>query len=43
MLDEDHYGLEDIKERILESLAVIKLRPDAKSPILLFRGPAGSR
>ena len=43
ILDEDHYGLEDIKERILESLAVIKLRPDSKSPILLFRRPAGSR
>lgn len=35
ILDEDHYGLEDIKERILESLAVVKLRPDSKSPILL--------
>ncbi len=41
ILDEDHYGLEEIKERILESLAVIKLRPDSKSPILLFVGPPG--
>jgi len=41
ILDEDHYGLEDIKERILESLAVIKLRPDSKSPIILFVGPPG--
>lgn len=41
ILDEDHYGLEDIKERILESLAVVKLRPDSKSPILLFVGAPG--
>ena len=41
ILDEDHYGLEDVKKRILESLAVVKLRSDSKSPIMLFVGPPG--
>lgn len=41
VLDEDHLGLEDVKSRILEHLAVLKLNPDAKAPILLFVGPPG--
>jgi ATP-dependent Lon protease len=41
VLDEDHYGLEKVKERILEHLAVLKLNPQAPSPILCFVGPPG--
>jgi ATP-dependent Lon protease len=41
ILDEDHYGLEKVKRRILEYLAVRKLRPDGRSPILCFVGPPG--
>ncbi|QBQ55908.1 endopeptidase La [Nitrosococcus wardiae] len=41
ILDEDHFDLEDVKERIIEHLAVMKLNPEAKSPILCFVGPPG--
>jgi ATP-dependent Lon protease len=41
VLDEDHHGLAKVKERILEVLGVRKLRPEGKSPILLFLGPPG--
>ena len=41
VLEEDHYGLEDIKERILENLAVLHLNPKANAPILCFVGPPG--
>ena len=41
VLDEDHYGLEKVKRRILEFLAVRKLNPEGRSPILCFVGPPG--
>lgn len=41
ILDQDHYGMQKIKERILEYLAVLKLKGDMKSPILCFLGPPG--
>lgn len=41
ILDRDHYGMEEIKKRIIEHLAVLKSRNDMKSPILCFTGPPG--
>ncbi len=41
VLDNDHYGIEKVKERILEHLAVIKMRGDLKSPIICLYGPPG--
>lgn len=41
VLDHDHYGLEKVKERVLEHLAVLKMRGDMKSPILCLFGPPG--
>lgn len=41
VLDKDHYGLEKVKERILEHLAVLQLRGDLKSPIICLYGPPG--
>jgi len=41
ILDEDHFGLEDVKDRIIEHLAVMKLNPKAHSPILCLVGPPG--
>lgn len=41
ILDQDHYGLEKVKERIIEHLAVLKLKGDMKSPIICLYGPPG--
>ncbi len=42
ILDEDHYDLKEVKERILEHLGVLKMNPNAKAPILCFVGPPGT-
>ena len=41
ILDRDHYGLEKVKDRILEQVAVLKLRADMKAPIICLYGPPG--
>ncbi|MEC4114537.1 endopeptidase La [Myroides pelagicus] len=41
VLDKDHYGIEEVKKRVLEHIAVLKLRKDMKSPILCLYGPPG--
>ena len=42
VLDDDHYDLKEVKERILEQLGVLKMNPQAKAPILCFAGPPGT-
>jgi ATP-dependent Lon protease len=41
ILDRDHFGLEEVKKRMIEHLAVLKLRNDMKSPIICLTGPPG--
>ncbi|HNQ23497.1 MAG TPA: endopeptidase La [Phycisphaerae bacterium] len=41
ILDDDHYGLEEVKDRIIQFLAVRRLKPDSRGPILCFAGPPG--
>jgi ATP-dependent Lon protease len=42
LLDHDHFGLKDVKERILEFLSVLQIKKDKKAPIICFVGPPGS-